>query len=177
MNRPFIEGSRQGLQRVRSSSRRFGRPSPIGRRAKEFPHKGSSHRFNCLNPIGGVLKSSHEQESSRRFNFVPVPTCTCDQVREDVSAAVPALRSLLRPDRAGAGGRGSAHQSDSQRCATICAKISAMSQRSTSLGSPLITSNAVFSPSRQKRMSSLCLPMRRSRMVRSGSQAGRDGST
>ena len=34
-----------------------------------------------------------------------------------------------------------------------------------------------LSPSVQNRMSSLCLPMRRSRTVRSGSQAGSEGST
>jgi hypothetical protein len=38
------------------------------------------------------------------------------------------------------------------------ATFDAMSQRSTRLESPLITWNAVSSPSRQKRMSSLCLP-------------------
>src|SRR5258708_5994782 len=57
------------------------------------------------------------------------------------------------------------------------AALDATSQRSTSLGSPLVTWNAVSSPSRQKRMSSLCLLMRRSRIVRSGSQPGRRGST
>src|SRR5262249_31516614 len=51
-----------------------------------------------------------------------------------------------------------------------CPAFDAMSQRSTTLGSPLMTSNAVSPPSVQNRMSSLCLPIRRSRTVRSGNQ-------
>src|SRR5271166_4738593 len=48
--------------------------------------------------------------------------------------------------------------------------------RSTILGSPRITLNFVSSPSRQKLISSLCLPTRRSNTVRSGSHGGSSGS-
>ena len=49
--------------------------------------------------------------------------------------------------------------------------------RSTALASPRNTSNCVWLPSRQNRISNWCAPTRRSSTVRSGSHSGSHGST